>query len=196
MRLWLVPHAIVDCLAVLRGQYPTEMANPKNIGGVLIEMGQIGYSHGWWKATRPLTSTGAQMSNAYVAATYLVDNAVVPTGFSSDKLERDEIWDLVDVTQCRHNPDLDSSGGQFKTRVTVTFKDGTAPISYDKGAARGNDPSLTNSEILDKFRGITKGVLDDDRRRKIEGLVLNLEACEDVVALSEIMSPISTSPIA
>lgn len=191
-------HATVDCLVALRETYPAQMANLDNIGSVLVELGQIEYSHGGFKATRPLTATGAQMSNAYVAATYLVDNAVIPAGFRHDKLERDEVWRLVDVTECRHTLEFDLSENKAlgRTRVTVSFKDGTAAVSHEVAAAKGNDPPLTNEEIVEKFRNITKGVIDDDRRRKIVELVLSLETCEDVATLNKIMSPLTRNPIA
>lgn len=188
-------HATVDCLMALRERHPAEMGSLGNMARVVIELGQAGYSHGGWKAQRPLTATGAQMSNAYVAATFLVDNAVAPAGFRHDMLERDEVWDLVNVTECRLEPDFDASG-KFRTRVTVSFKDGTATVSHEVAGAKGDDPPLTNEEILEKFRHITQGVIDDERRRRIEDLVLNLETCEDVAQLSEIMSPETKSPIA
>jgi aconitate decarboxylase len=64
-------HCTVDCLHAMREQHPEEMRDLSSITSIEIEMGKVLYEHGGWKAERPLTSTGAQMDNAYIAATYL-----------------------------------------------------------------------------------------------------------------------------
>lgn len=61
--------------------------------------------------------------------------------------------------------------------------------------ATGNDPPVTNEETFAKLGGgVTKGAIDDERRRKIEEPALNFETFEDVAALSEILSPLTRNP--
>lgn len=50
-------------------------------------------------------------------------------------------------------------------------------------APRGVHPGLSNEEVLEKWRAVTKGVISQERQRKIEETVLNLEAGENVVAV-------------
>ena len=114
---------------------------------------------GGWKAVRPLTSTGAQMSNAYVAATELVAGQVLPAQFRHHELESDEVWGLADKTSCEHNKDFDN---RYSQRATITFNDKSTITAMVK-AAKGVDPALTNEEIVGKWRLITKGVIDDER---------------------------------
>jgi aconitate decarboxylase len=91
-------HPTVDCVRKLQEEHPEQMKDLGAITSIKLEMGEAAFHHGGWKAERPLTSTGAQMSNAYVAATQLVDGQVLPTQFRHNKLETDNVWSLVDKT--------------------------------------------------------------------------------------------------
>ena len=186
-------HCTVDCVRALQDKYPEQMTDLASVASIKIEMGEVAFHHGGWKAERPLTSTGAQMSNAYVAATQLVDRQVLPAQFRHDRLERDELWELVNKTTCVHSPDLTSKWTQV---VTISFKDGKPTLTQRREAQRGVDPPLSNEEILDKWRLITRDVIDDERLREIETLVLGLEDCTNVAVLGELMAGITKNPIA
>jgi aconitate decarboxylase len=58
------------------------------------------------------------------------------------------------------------------------------------------DPPLSNEEVVEKWRALTKGVIDDKRRQDIEDLVLNLEDCKDIALLGELMAGETKNPIA
>lgn len=188
-------HNTVDCLAELRREYPEKMAreNLGNIERISIELSKPAFEHGGWIAKRPLTATGAQMSNAYVTATFLFDNENLVAQYAAQMLERDEVWQLVDLTTC----ELGDGFEKMRTRVTIWFKnEPSAPISSDRVAAKGVVPPLTNEEILDKWRRITENVIEKDRRRKIEDVVLNLEGCDDVEVLGQLLVAATRNPIA
>jgi aconitate decarboxylase len=189
-------HCTVDCLQEMRKKHPEEMQDLPSITGIKIEMGKALYEHSGWKAERPLTSTGAQMSNAYVAATYLVDGQVLPAQFRHDKLDRDEVWGLVDKTTCALDPDAPTSE-LVRTRqtVTVTFKD-KQTLTQTLPCQKGIDPPLTNEEILMKWRMLAREVINEERMMKIESLVLGLEKCTDIASLGELMAGITKNPIA
>ncbi|CAK7234882.1 hypothetical protein SBRCBS47491_009099 [Sporothrix bragantina] len=167
-------HNTVDCVADLQRKHPQQLAaeNLGNVKRILIELSKPAFEHGGWVAARPLTATGAQMNNAYVAATCLVDGEDLPAQYSAHMLERDLLWDLIGKTTCELGQDFE----KMRTRVTIWFKDGPEPISADREAAKGVIPPVTNEEILDKWRSITANVIDDERRQKIEEVVLNLES--------------------
>ncbi|OTB18148.1 hypothetical protein K445DRAFT_55555 [Daldinia sp. EC12] len=190
-------HCTIDCMAALRTLYPGKTRDFSNFESIRIEMSEPVYHHGGWKVVRPLTSTGAQMSNAYVGAVYLVDEEVTPIQFSNDKLDRDEVWRLVDITTCEYNQEYSKSPqDKARTKVTIILKDGSPPLSYEKGAPRGVRPPLSNGEILEKWRAITKGIIDEQRRNRIEQVVLSLEECNDIVAISQLMTGLTTNPLA
>jgi aconitate decarboxylase len=157
-------HPTIDCIRKLQENYPKQMQNVKAIKWITIEMGEAAFNHGGWKAARPLTSTGAQMSNAYIAATQILDRQVLPAQFRCDMLERDEVWRLVDLTQCERAESLDSGYAQI---VTIEF-DNQPTLKQRVEGARGVNPPLANDEILEKWRLLSKEIIDTERRDNIE----------------------------
>jgi aconitate decarboxylase len=176
-------HGTVDCVRALQEKHPAKMKELESIVSITIELGEAAFHHGGWKVERPLTSTGAQMSNAYVAVTQMVDYQVLPAQFRADQLDRDEVWELVRKVTCKQSDDSNSGA----TQVMITFKD-KATLSHKVKAQRGVDPALSNDEILEKWKLITKDIIDDKRREEIEELVLNLEDCKDIALLGELMA--------
>jgi len=184
-------HNTVDCIRALQAREPVKMKDLNSITSIKIEMSEAAYHHGGWKAERPLTSTGAQMSNSYIGATQLVDGQVLPPQFSRQSLDRDAVWNLVDKTTCRETAEL---AGKYAQRVTIHFKDDSS-LSQELPAARGVSPEMSNQETLEKWRSLTQGLIDEGRRKRIEEIVLDLEDAADMVELGELMAGITKSPI-
>ncbi|CAL5873592.1 uncharacterized protein PFLUO_LOCUS7873 [Penicillium psychrofluorescens] len=185
-------HGTIDTIEALQKKYGDKLSDLKNITSIEIEMSEAAFKHGGWKAHRPLTALGAQMSCAYVAAVQLVDGQVTPHEFHQDLLDRDIIWELVNKTECFHTPQL---GEKYEQRVTVTVANGDS-ITETLRAPRDVDPGLSNEDILDKFRRYTSEVIDDQRRDMIEKLVLGLEDIEDICALEDLLAGPTLNPIA
>ncbi|KAJ3493123.1 hypothetical protein NLG97_g4938 [Lecanicillium saksenae] len=186
-------HNTVDCISDMRRKYPQLLPEDcGNIKRILVELGKPAFEHGGWKPTRPLTTTGAQMSNAYVAAAFLVDNENMARQYAPQNLDRDEVWSLIEIIDCELNESLKMLG----TRVTIWFKDQKEPISCQRDAATGVLPPLTNEQILAKWQNLMENVIDGDRRAKIENVVLHMEDCQDVRVLGELLGGTCNSPIA
>lgn len=179
-------HCTIDTVEKLQEEHPTKltMANLANIVSIKIEMSEPAFKHGGWKAHRPLTVTGAQMSCSYVSAVQLIDTQVTPQEFHPDLIDRNSIWDLVDKTECVHSPEL---GEKYEQKITIIFGDGDI-ISKTVHEPKGVNPSLSNEEILEKFRKFTTGLVDDKRREMIEKFVLDLENLEDISILDNVLA--------
>lgn len=187
-------HCTVDCIDALQKMHPDEMKDLSNIRSIEIEIcSEAVYKHGAWKAKRPLTATGAQMSNEYVAALQLVDRQVLPAQFRKEALNRDILWELIGKMNCVHNDQL---GGWWAQRVTVSFHEGASPVSNLTMAPLGVDPELSNHDILTKWRLITKGVIADDRRAMIENYVVDMKNATNVMDLGQMLSGLTNNPIA
>jgi aconitate decarboxylase len=78
--------------------------------------------------------------------------------------------------------------------VEVQFEDGST-IKTSVDTARGVEPPLSNNEVVDKWRLLTKDVIGPERANKIESIVLNLEECDDLSALLELMEGLTRNPI-
>lgn len=63
-------------------------------------------------------------------------------------------------------------------------------------AAKGVDPKVSNGEIVEKFRGLMRGVIDDDRRAEIEKTCLRIEELDDVTELGNLLARRTKNAIA
>jgi aconitate decarboxylase len=185
-------HGSIDCISKLQREHPEQMKDPSSIVSIRLEMGEAIFHHGGWNAKRPLTATGAQISNSYAAATQLVDREVLAAQFRDDMLQRDLVWELVNKTTCHYNKDIPTKGMQ---RAIITFKD-KPTLTAELIGARGVYPPLTNEEIVEKWRLITKNVIDDERRVKIEKLCLNITDLKDITELADVLAGLTKNPIA
>lgn len=186
-------HGAIDCVRILQQKHPDLMKDLEGIESVTLRLGDVAFHHGGWKAERPLTSVGAQMSAAYVAATQMIDREVMPRQFRSDKLERDEVWSLMEKISCVDDSQI--VGGLGATKAEVVWKNGKKAEASVKDA-RGVDPELSNQEIVEKWRGLVKGVIDDKRRDEIERTCLGLEELDDVMELAGLIAGMTKNVIA
>jgi hypothetical protein len=86
-------------------------------------------------------------------------------------------------------------GENYEQRVTITFSNGDV-ISETLEGPKGVGSSLSNEEILEKFRGFTEEVIDVERQNAIEKLVLELETLDDVSVLENLLGKRTLDPIA
>jgi aconitate decarboxylase len=154
-------------------------------------MPEAAYGHGGWQAERPLAPIGAQMSIMYAVAVALLDGAVLIDQFAEDRINRDDVWNLIARTRTHHQKAYDTLPVEDKltTRVSVTLKGGSTrekTVAHPPGTG---DRLLTDADIVAKYRSLTRSLIDADRQQAIEKAVLNLEALEDISALTGLLTP-------
>ncbi len=162
-----------------------------DIDRIDIDMPEAAYGHGGWQAVRPLAPIGAQMSIMYAVAVALLDGAVLIGQFAEDRINSDDVWDLIARTRTHHQKAYDALPLQDRltTRVSVTLKDGSTrekTVAHPPGTG---DRLLTDADIVAKYRSLTDSLIDADRQRAIEKAVLNLEALEDISTLTGLLIP-------
>jgi aconitate decarboxylase len=72
-----------------------------------IFMPEAAYEHGGWKAVRPLEPIGAQMNVAYAVAVALLDGEVLVDQFSTKRIKKDDVWNLINRTRTHHEKAYD-----------------------------------------------------------------------------------------
>jgi 2-methylcitrate dehydratase PrpD len=181
-------HAAIGAALELRSE---NAFSADQIESIDIGMPSAAYEHGGWKAVRPLQPIGAQMNVAYAVAVALLDGEVLIKQFSEKRINSDDVWNLIDRTTTRHAAAYDKLPvvDRLTTSVRVTLKGGA---SYAKIVAhpRGTGANaLSHSDILAKYRSLTKPIIDADRQAKIEHAVLNIEALQDISELTRLLTP-------
>ena len=185
-------HAAIDAAFELRPK-----ADLSQIQRIDIDMGEAAYAHGGWKAEHPLEVIGAQMNVAYVVAVALLDGEVLIDQFTQDRINRDDVWTLIDRTLTHHERAFDSlpADERLTTRVRLTLNDGTtraAKVAHPRGTGARN---LTNAEIRDKYAKLTRKVVSAERQAAIEKAVLGIDALDDIAQLAALLTPAVHSPL-
>jgi 2-methylcitrate dehydratase PrpD len=167
---------------------------PDDIAQIDVELSNAVYHHGWWSPQRPLTPTGAQMNIGYVLAVAVLDGAVFTEQFSPERIDSDDVWELIPRITAHHNPEFDAQAtGRGQTKITVSFTDDTARESY-QFAPRSVLSPLTNREVVAKYRHLTSGVIDPHRQSHLEQLVVSLDTVPGLTELFDLLSPEVVSP--
>lgn len=183
-------HGMIEVLENMQAAYPDRFARDRlgEIANIHAAQSHAGFHHdGWRPDVRPMEVTGSQLCAAYVMATQLVDRQVLLEQFSHDRLNRDEVWDLVHRTTCSHDPYFDPAERLSGARVTVAFEDGLV-LEESLDMPRGFDPWVTNEQLVEKYRKLGATVVDSKRLKAIEEAVLGLDALEDVTELIELLA--------
>jgi len=185
-------HAAIDAALQLRPK-----ADLSQIQRIDIDMGEAAYEHGGWKAERPLEVIGAQMNVAYVVAVALLDGEVLLDQFTPDRINRDDVWTLIDRTLTHHERAYDNlpADERLTTRVRLTLNDGTtraAKVAHPRGTG---DRNLTNAEIRDKYTKLTRRVVSAERQAAIEKAILGIDDLDDVAQLASLLTPAVNSPL-
>src|ERR1700684_1947958 len=154
-------HAAIDAALKLRSE-----VSVREIQQIDIDMAEAAYSHGGWKAERPLEVIGAQMSVSYAVAVALLDGDVLVEQFSAKRMNSDDVWNLIDRTQTHPQTAYDQLpvDEQLTTQVRITMTDGsthTATVAHPKG---NGSNALTNPEIREKYHKLTNRVISPDRQ--------------------------------
>src|ERR1700729_3204352 len=162
-----------------------------------IDMGEAAYAHGGWKAERPLQVIGAQMNVAYAVAVAFLDGDVLVDQFRQDRINRDDVWALIDRTLTHHERAYDNlpADEQLTTQVRLTLNDGsirTAKVVHPRGTG---DRSLTNADIRDKYAKLTHRIISAERQAAIEKAVLNIDTLDDIAQLTALLTPAVHSPL-
>jgi len=185
-------HAAIDAALELRSK-----VDVSQIQRIDIDMGDAAYAHGGWKAERPLQVIGAQMNVAYAVAVALLDGDVLIDQFRQDRINRDDVWALIDRTLTHHERAYDNlpADERLTTQVRLTLTDGstrTAKVVHPRGTG---DRTLTNADIRDKYAKLTHRVISADRQAAIEKAVLGIDTLDDVAQLTALLTPAVHSPL-
>ena len=170
--------------------------NVDNIASLRIGLVEAMKHHGGFRLERPAEPIGAQMCHAYVVAVTLLDGSPSVRQFSPERINRDDVWKLMERIETARDPEIESRGeeGRWCTRLTVTFKNGNTEevqIRFPKGGAKF---PLSNDDIVAKYDQLTAMVMDHGDAERLKTCILDLENCKDTREHSRLLSVETHSP--
>jgi 2-methylcitrate dehydratase PrpD len=189
-------HATIDAARKLLEAGPLD---PERVESITISVSEPAFHHGGWRAERPLAAVGAQMNLAYAGGVTLLDGTALAAQFAPDRIDSDDVWELIERTTVRHEPAFDARVEDgYNTRLEVTLADGRTRSSFVEHPRGGLLAPLTNQEVVEKFRALVEPLIGVDRARAIEQTVLAIEELAEVGELVELLAapvkPIFASP--
>jgi len=132
----------------------------------------------------PITPYLAKFHLPFCVATALRYGHVNPGDFTETRLEDPEILHLMERIKIRIDPELSKLyPAKWAARLEITTRDGkilTGSSDYPKG-----DPEnpLQERDVIEKFRGLTEGLLSNPAAEAIVERVMGLEELSDVNGL-------------
>jgi aconitate decarboxylase len=165
-------HAAIDATLALQAAAPID---PTQIRDIRIDVSEIGFKHGGFDITRPLVPITAQMSLKYTVPVVLLDQAALVDQYRPERINRDDVWDLVARTQVNHDDTFDRGDSSYATRVSITTLDGNTRSQVIDRPRGGVANPLSDDEIVAKYRMLTEHVVDHSRRDEIQEAVLTMD---------------------
>jgi 2-methylcitrate dehydratase PrpD len=186
-------HAPIDCILALRSRG----LRAEDVATVDIWVSHAVYHHGWWSPQQPLETIGAQMNVGYTVAAALLDGGVLAAQFTRERIDSQELWDILRRVDVHHEPAYDVSGANFLTaRVVVVTHDGRTLRAEVDGPKGGTTHPLSNAEIAAKARSLTADLMTPAEWQQIVDTVLGLDDLDDVSTLIGMIGwPVPALPI-
>jgi aconitate decarboxylase len=188
-------HTSIDAIRELQGRRPFKADDVERIE---IGVAHAMFHHGGWKLNRPAEVIGAQMNVSYAVAVTIVDGDAFVPQFAPDRINADDVWELVDRVHLRWDEDLDLLGseGRWTARVRVTFKDGSVEEIEVAHPWGGSERPMTNEETRDKYWRMASLVMEPSRAEHLEKMVMGIEDLPDIGDLIDVLAAPVKSPFA
>jgi len=180
-------HGVIQAALELRAEHHIE---PATVERIEIRVGHSVYHHGWWKPERPLTSIGAQMNLGYAVAVALLDGAVMPPQFTDERLDSDDVWELLSKVDVQLDEGIQNGPihERFTTDLTITARDGTVLHRRIVAPHGGPADPVTNDELIAKYRALVGPLLPAARLDAIQETVLALDELSDLRDLVDLLA--------
>jgi 2-methylcitrate dehydratase PrpD len=178
-------HSTLDVLEDLMAQHAI---GPSEVASVRIDCTTHAYLHCGFPY-RPDGVTAAQMSFQYCVAAMLTFGAVSIDQFAEELLADPGLLELAGRVETVPQARFDDRGseGRHSVRVEVLTRSGQALVGERSNRRGGVDDPVPPTSVVDKYRRLAAHVLDDAGVEAVLDLVVQLERCDDVRALTDLM---------
>jgi 2-methylcitrate dehydratase PrpD len=183
-------HAAIDAARELAARQPGVAERAQEIE---VSVSEAAFHHGGWRAERPLAAVGAQMNLAYAVAVTLLDGNALAAQFTPERIDGDDVWDLIERTTLCHEKTFDERYEDgYNTRLRVTVAGGETFEAFVAHPRGGLMAPLGEDEIVEKFHALVDPVAGAERALAIRERVLALEELGDLGELLALLA----SPVA
>jgi 2-methylcitrate dehydratase PrpD len=176
-------HTTLDAIRLIQARRPFR---PGDIEKVTILASQATVDHVGWPY-KPEGLTSAQMNLPFCVATLILEGDVFIDQFSEAVVADPRRMALADKVEVAHDPAITARGAEFRhmVRVEVRFRDGTREVETVE-APRGSERKFAGeSEVVEKFGKLARGVLTSAQADRLISLVLGSEELDSISPVIE-----------
>ncbi|KAJ7404777.1 Cis-aconitate decarboxylase [Willisornis vidua] len=180
-------HWVADAASSVRRKLVESSGNLlplENIEKVILKVPKVEYVN----RPSPASEHEARHSFQFVACSALLDGSMSVQSFTSEKIHRPALQELLRKTQLEHPPDNTPSFESLYCEVSVTLRDGnTIGDRCDTFYGHWRKP-LKKEDLEKKFQSNALSVLPAEATEGIIQTVYNLEKVDDCSMLSTFLS--------
>ena len=179
-------HTTLDAIRTIQARRPFK---PDEIKQIVVHGSHATVEHVGWPYV-PQGVVSAQMNLPFCVGTLLTEGDVFVDQFSEDVVADPRRIALAGKVTVVHDPVITALGAKFrhKVRVEVQLTDGTKHEETVE-APRGSEQKFASeSDVVDKFRKLTRGVLTAEQAGQIEAAVLGCDKLGDIGALTNALA--------
>jgi aconitate decarboxylase len=178
-------HTTLDAIRDITRRHPFTL---EELERIVVHGSQVTVDHVGWPY-RPEGLTSAQLNLPFCVATLLLEGDVFVDQFKPEAVDDRARIALSRKVEVVHDPAITAQGSAFrhKVRVDVHFRDGTVETET-REAPRGSEQSFASeSEIVEKFRKLTRHAMSEPRQSALVDAALGLEKLPDGKLLAELL---------
>ena len=178
-------HTTLDALADIRKRHPFTAVD---IDRIVVHASQVTVDHAGW-SYRPEGLTATQLNLPFCVATMILTGDAFVDQFTPDCVNDQTRIELSRRVQVLHDPAITALGAahRHQVRVEVHFRDGS--VEYEnRDSPRGSEQNFASaSQIIEKFRKLTRAAMAERRQTALIEAVLRLEQLPDSRAMIELL---------
>jgi 2-methylcitrate dehydratase PrpD len=130
------------------------------------------------------------MNLGYAAAVALLDGQVLPPQFTDERLDADDVWDLLGKVDVKLDEDIQNAPvhERFTTELTITRSDGTVVDNRIVQPHGGPADPVSNDEVIAKYRSLVGPLMPTSRLDAIQRTVLGIDELTDIRDLASLLA--------
>jgi aconitate decarboxylase len=178
-------HTTLDAIRDIQRRHPFALDDLERI---VVHGSQVTVDHVGWPY-RPEGLTSAQLNLPFCVATLLLEGDVFVDQFKPEAVDDGARIALSRKVEVVHDPAITAQGSAFrhKVRVDVRLRDGRVETET-REAPRGSEQSFASeSEIVEKFRKLTRHAMSEPRQSALVDAMLGLEKLPDSKRLAGLL---------
>ena len=132
----------------------------------------------------PKTRETADHSIPYLVAAALLDGEVTAASFTREKLQDPDLRRLMSLMTLEEDPEFSANyPEEYNCRIEISRKSGAPAAAFTRNPKGHRMNPMSDADVETKFRGLTRGILDEGKAGRVLELAWSLDSLDDLEEL-------------